>query len=197
VDSSSSLPELVLPDVVEESPRLQDTSDAVVTGPSLQQMVEETNEDDSMEAVVEPNLLQEVLPDEDVIDTASVGSDGLPFVDVDKVFDVDVEPYEESEEERKQELAAEENKYKTVADSSPATNLDSANQDKPAFEDSDPELDLDVRGRTSSLGGGVVRSWPTNEAGIPLVVPELGKRTFRRKQAPRKRYFPPVSRNLH
>jgi transposase InsO family protein len=197
----SSLPELVLPKEVAEPLVSQETPAAIIPGPPLQGAVEEANEASSME---EPDMTQEVLPDEDDVinevtaDTESVGSDGLPFVDVNKVFDVDVEPYEESKEEtKKQEIDETENQRKSLDISNSAPTLEFESQDKPAYEDSDPDLDLDVRGRTSSLGGGVVRLWPTNELGVPMVVPRLGKRTVNRFTAPRKRPFPSLSGNLH
>jgi hypothetical protein len=124
---SSSLPELVLPKEVAEPLVSQETPAAVIPGPSLQETVEEANEASSME---EPDMTQEVLPDgDDVInevtaDTESVGSDGLPFVDVNKVFDVDVEPYEESEEEtKKQEIAQTKNQDKSLDISNSAPTL--------------------------------------------------------------------------
>ncbi|KAI8327477.1 hypothetical protein BC941DRAFT_477521, partial [Chlamydoabsidia padenii] len=136
-----------------------------------------------------PVVIEELLsPDEDeeiVEDAAAdIADAGAAFdVDPDKMFDVDISEGEEANEEEK--LIFKENNQDALM---PSSNSGGQNQvTRSRYEDSDHDIDLDIRGRTSSLGGGVVRSWPHDKAGIPMVVPSLGKRSVKRRADPRKR----------
>jgi transposase InsO family protein len=123
----------------------------------------------------------ELLPEEDELVEENIGvqdsgiADDFLEIDPDKMFDCCMD-----EENKKKQENWEQEKIQKAAD---------GKQEKPPspFVDSDSDPDLDVRGRTSSLGGSVVRSWPKSNKGVPVVIPSLGKRLVKRTVLPRKK----------
>ncbi|KAI8338459.1 hypothetical protein BC941DRAFT_451645 [Chlamydoabsidia padenii] len=102
-----------------------------------------------------PVVIEELLPpeeDEEIIeDTAvDIADAGAAFdVDPDKMFDVDISEGEEANEEEK--LIFKKNNQDALM---PSSNSGGQNQvTRSRYEDSDHDIDLDIRGRTSSLGG--------------------------------------------